>query len=63
MGKTSWQIKDVLLRDRYSFLVQMEGSDRDPEDGGVRGGTRSVWRRELILSLTPQGKLPDLHLK
>ena len=40
MGKTSWQIKDVLLRDRYSFLVQMEGSDIDPEDGG--GG----WRYE-----------------
>lgn len=42
MGKTSWQIKDVLLRDRYSFLVQMEGSDTDPGGGGVGGGTRSA---------------------
>lgn len=39
MGKTSWQIKDVLLRDRYSFFVQMQGLDIDAEGGagGVGG--------------------------
>lgn len=32
MGKTSWQINDVLLRDGYSISVQMEGSDVDLEE-------------------------------
>lgn len=30
---------------------------------GVGGGMRRAWWRELILSLYPQGKLSDLHLK
>lgn len=54
MGKMRWQIKDVLLRDRYNFLVQMEGLDADP--GGVGGGSGSTWQRELILSLELPGK-------
>lgn len=68
MGKTSWQIKDVLLRDRYSFFVQMQGLDIDAEGGvggeGGRGGDRrNVCQRDLILSLKLRGKILDLHLK